>query len=139
MKIHLSIALLVLGIDNTAEAFLPVTKHSASYRVTKSSQSVTAIQQDTSESVITAQRSDDATTTTVQEEGIRVLTQQLISALPYRELVHELRIREQLTTGTTSQLRRRLREAALPDQMEECIVIDASINEDCLTPVSFGF
>jgi hypothetical protein len=140
MKIQLSLALLALGVE-TSQAFLPATKYVASHGVIKSSsKSVTAIQQEISESVIQSEKYEDTslttTTTTIQEDGVRTLTQQIISALPYRELIHELRIRDQITTGTTSQLRSRLRQVALPDQMEECVVNEDDIDDDCVTNVS---
>jgi hypothetical protein len=60
------------------------------------------------------------------------LTWDVISKLRFRELHKELNNRHLETTGTTSQLRDRLRQAAQP----ECIVTEDGIEDDCEPVVS---
>jgi hypothetical protein len=65
------------------------------------------------------------------------LSWDVISKLRFRELHKELNNRHLATTGTTSQLRDRLREAALPDsEKAECIVTEDGIEDDCEPVVS---
>lgn len=71
---------------------------------------------------------DDESSTNVEHTS---LSQDLISKLRFRELRHELDKRQLPTDGTTSQLRRRLREAVLPGEDEECIVNEDGIEDDC--------
>lgn len=67
------------------------------------------------------------------------LTQDLISKLRFRELKRALETRELPSDGTTSQLRARLRQAALGDVDEECIVNEDGIEDDCQPEVSGVF
>jgi hypothetical protein len=65
------------------------------------------------------------------------LTWDVISKLRFRELHKELNNRHLPVTGTTSQLRDRLREAAIPDsEKPECIVNEDGIEDDCEPVVS---
>jgi hypothetical protein len=65
------------------------------------------------------------------------LTWDVISKLRFRELHKELNNRHLETTGTTSQLRERLRQAALPDsEKPECTVNEDGIEDDCEPVVS---
>lgn len=64
------------------------------------------------------------------------LTWDVISKLRFRELHRELNSRHLETTGTTSQLRDRLRQAALPGSENECIVNEDGIEDDCEPVVS---
>jgi hypothetical protein len=60
-----------------------------------------------------------------------------ISKLRFRELHRELNIRHLATTGTTSQLRERLRLSGLPDPEDvDCIIEDGIIQDDCEPVVS---
>jgi hypothetical protein len=69
-----------------------------------------------------------------QVQDLLPLTMDLISKLRFRELHRELNSRQLATTGTTSQLRDRLRQEALVD---ECIVSeDGSTEDDCEPVVS---
>lgn len=58
------------------------------------------------------------------------LTQDLISKLRFRDLRRELEGRQLETTGTTGQLRTRLREATLGEE-EECVVVGDKGENDC--------
>jgi hypothetical protein len=62
------------------------------------------------------------------------LTMDVISKLRFRELHRELNSRHLSTTGTTSQLRDRLRQAA--QVVPECIVNEDGIEDDCEPVVS---
>jgi hypothetical protein len=67
------------------------------------------------------------------------LTWDVISKLRFRELHKELNNRHLETTGTTSQLRDRLRQAAQPDsEKPECTVDEDGIEDDCEPIVSIA-
>jgi hypothetical protein len=119
--------------------FVPTTEAFISVRNTKSSiqfqfssvLSVAAVPQDVTDKVTATEGGERDNNLNTHRE----LTQFIISTLPYRELIHELSFRGQVTAGTTSQLRSRLRQVALPGQEEECVVNEDDMDDDCVTTV----
>jgi hypothetical protein len=109
--------LLVVAAFYTADAWI-----SRSSSVSKARSSLPALLSVATVTETPISKNEDRTTD--------ILTHAIISKLQFRKLHRELEARSLLTTGTTGQLRQRLRDAA--GIKEECFLTeDGSMDDDC--------
>lgn len=131
MRIQIAWSVVTLGLLQSTSTKAFTSSHAPKSTVTirhSSLLSVTAAQPDIVE-VTTDEAEHD------NHHTPRELTLQIISSLPFRGLISELASRGQSTDGTTARLRRRLRQVALPDLEDECIVIEDDVGDECVTSV----
>lgn len=136
--------LVVVSFVLTAEAWVSPSHHVqiGARRLQVSSSSSSSVVPAAAAGAVMAEPGVSSTVSADAEEleaKESLLTQDLIAKLPYRELVREVESRDLPSTGTTSQLRTRLREAVLPDEEDECIVNEDGMGDDCLPVRSSDF